>query len=286
MAESYAKIGALRYSRRVRFTLEGQELDYEERGEGLPVVFIHGLTTDRRLLREACDPHVDRPGLRRIYLDLPGHGASSANLVGATADSLVVALRDFVRGVAGERAAIVGHSYGAYLALGLARELPTLSGLFLVCPIVQPDVGWRILPPQRYAVIEDGLVFTDDQERTTFDAEVSVYTREVLERFRRDVDPAHRAAHRLFVDMVRGRYAMTAPLSRSMVTFDHPVQVLCGQNDYWAGYEDAVKLVRGFPSCDLRVLSGCGHLLPLERPAQLGAALSEWLGALAPVSPR
>ncbi len=261
--------------------VDGQEIEIEERGEGRAILFLHGLTTDRRLLLDACEPVLDRPGLRRLYVDLPGHGESTANLVGASADGLVAALRQVVRQLPDQRAAIVAHSYGAYLALGLARDLASLEGLFLINPIVHPDLAWRRLPLQRFAVVEEGLEFTDEQERQTFDAEACVYTREMLERFRRVVDPAHRKAHRFFVEMVRSRYALSSPVGGALASFDRPVHVLCGQNDYWAGFEDPAGLARIFPRCDLRVISGCGHLLPLEKPAELAASLDEWLRALA-----
>lgn len=269
----------------MRRVVAAQEIDYEERGTGRPLVLVHGLTTDRRILIDACEPVLDRPGLRRIYLDLPGHGASGANLVGASAEGLVAVLRAFVREVAGEGAAIIGHSYGAYLALGLARDLPTVSGLFLICPIVEPDLGFRRLPQQRYAVLEEGLEFADDAERETFNAEVMVHTPETLARFRASVDPAHRAVHRLFVDMVRGRYALAEPISGALARLAGPVHVLCGQNDYWAGFEDAMRIARLVPRCDLRILSGCGHFIPVEKPRELGVALAEWLEALGGSAP-
>ena len=264
----------------MRCVVDGQELEYEERGEGRPIVFIHGLTTDHRLLLGACDAVFDRPGLRRIYLSLPGHGGSTANLVGAHADALVAAVRGALRALGAADAPVVAHSYGAYLTLGVLRDLPSLAGLFLICPVVQPDLGWRNLPPQRYAVIEDGLTFEDDVERNAFDAEVSVYTRETLARFRRDVMPGHRVADRFFVERVRARYSQSPPLWHTLRAYRGLVHILCGHDDYWAGYEDAAHLARAFVSCDLHVLPGCGHFLPVEKPAALATALTAWLEGL------
>ena len=40
----------------MRFLTDGHELDYELRGEGRPIVLIHGLTVDRRVLEECAEP--------------------------------------------------------------------------------------------------------------------------------------------------------------------------------------------------------------------------------------
>jgi pimeloyl-ACP methyl ester carboxylesterase len=260
----------------MRFSFDGQDIDYEIRGAGRSVVLVHGLATDRRILVDSCEPALDRPGVRRVYLDLPGHGASGAHVALASADGLVAALRAFVAEVAGPAPAVVAHSYGGYLALGLLRELPSLSGLFLACPIVQPEVALRTLPPQRFVNSEEGLTFVDDEERQAFDGEISRYSAAVLERFRRAVDPAHRAAHRLFLAAVRSRYAQSHPIAAELRAFDRPLRVVCGQHDYWAGYADALALVRLAPRADFHVASGCGHFLPIERPEVMKEQLGEW----------
>jgi pimeloyl-ACP methyl ester carboxylesterase len=264
----------------VRFKVDGQEVDYEVRGEaeGRSLVFVHGLTTDRRLPIEAFEPAFGaRPGWRRIYLDLPGHGASTGNLVGASADGLVACVSKLVREVGGARTALVAHSYGSYLALGAARWLGEVDGLFLVNPIVEPDVARRLVPPQRLVVVDEGLAFADDEERQTFDAEVAVHSRAMLDAFRRVVDPAHRAANRVFVELVRSHYAQSTPWSGALSSLDRPVSVVCGRDDYWAGYSDALDLVKLARRCRYTVLPGCGHLLPIEAGPALRALFSDWL---------
>ena len=55
-------------------TLPDEPLAYETHGEGIPVVFLHGLTFDRR----SWGPIITRlsAGVRSIAIDLPGHGGS------------------------------------------------------------------------------------------------------------------------------------------------------------------------------------------------------------------
>ncbi len=268
----------------MRFAVDGQEIDYEVRGaaDGRALFFLHGLTTDRRLMLEAFEPaFAARPGWRRVYLDLPGHGASSANLAAASADGLAGSLVELVRALGGTPPpALVGHSYGGYLALAVLREVGDLSGVFLACPVLEPDLGLRVVPPQRFTVIDEQLEFADDEERATFDGEVALRSRAVLDAFRRAVDPAHRVTQRGFLAYVRRRYALSATWSHAVRVFERPLHVVCGQDDYWAGYADALALVRLARRCRMTVLPGCGHLLPIEAGDAMRAELGVWLDQL------
>jgi pimeloyl-ACP methyl ester carboxylesterase len=264
----------------MRFPVGGHEIDYEIRGEGRSIVMLHGMTVDRRIMIESCEGVLAaRPGWRRIYLDLPGHGASRGDRSRASADGLVSALATFVREVGGPEAALVGYSYGGYLAQGLLRDVSDLRGALLVCPIVEPDFGKRMLPAKRVVTVEPDLHFADEEERETFDGEAVVQTHAVLEVFHRVLHPAHAGTDREFVTAVRGRYAMSQLVTGALQGISRPVTVVCGRDDYWVGFEDAARvLVRAIPGCHFVVLPDCGHLAPVEQPVRFAAVLEDWLG--------
>jgi pimeloyl-ACP methyl ester carboxylesterase len=99
-------------------------LAYEERGTGVPIVFVHGLTFSRR----TWDPIMDRLAgrFRCVTLDLPGHGESgglprSKEEVGPQIHALVTHL-----GI--ERPVVVGHSLGGIEATMYAARYP-VSGV-------------------------------------------------------------------------------------------------------------------------------------------------------------
>ncbi len=266
----------------MRFLIDGHEIDYECRGEGRPIVFIHGLTVDRRVLIESCEPVFSEAGkFRRVYLDLPGHGSSTGNRERASADSLVAALAALVRDVAGEQPLLFGYSYGGYLTQGLLRELPQTVGVFLACPVVEPDFAKRTVPARRIAVEEPDLPFSgDDRERDAFDEIAVRRTRAVLAEFQRVVHPANISADLDFVAATRWRYAMARPYLQALVDFEGPAAVACGRDDHWAGFEDAARLVRAMRRSDFSVVADCGHLLPLEAPERFRRVLSEWIARL------
>jgi pimeloyl-ACP methyl ester carboxylesterase len=129
----------------------GASLHYVEHGSGVPVLALHGAGVDHREIEAAFEAVVPDRGYRRIYPDLPGMGRSTTDGLAAN-DGVVTLLGDFVDQVIGSPVLLVGHSYGAYLARGVAaRRTDLLLGLALLCPIGErtQDV------PDHEVVIED-----------------------------------------------------------------------------------------------------------------------------------
>jgi pimeloyl-ACP methyl ester carboxylesterase len=60
-----------------------------------------------------------------------------------------------------------------------------------------------------------------------------------------------------------------------------PTLVVCGQDDALLPPDVHQELAAGIPGAQLTVIPECGHLAPLERPAETAAALRGWLRALA-----
>jgi pimeloyl-ACP methyl ester carboxylesterase len=254
-------------------------MEVEERGEGRPILFVHGLTFDRRMLLEASEPVFTATRARRLYLDLPGHGSSPSDDRAASAEGLVAALCSVVDERCGEPPIVVGHSYGGYLALGLATQRP-LAGLVLVTPVVEPDLARRVVPPPRIARREQLSFSAEGRERETFEEIAVQQTAPVLAAYQRLVQTASERTDRAFLDEVRRRYVLPVPIVAQLTTQAPRSLVLCGGDDHWVGYEDALQLVRALPSCELTILPGCGQLLPIEEGERYRAALGEFVSRL------
>ena len=98
----------------------GTRLTYEIRGEGTPVVFLHGLTFDRRTWR----PIAERLGdaVQTIAVDLPGHGESPGPAV--PLDELAERIHDLLLSLEVDQPVVVGHSIGGLLAFLYAGLFP------------------------------------------------------------------------------------------------------------------------------------------------------------------
>ena len=123
-------------------------LAYDDEGTGTPVVFLHGLTFDRRTWR----PITERlDGLvRSIAIDLPAHGVS--NGAPASFEQIAGLVHELLRSLAAECPIVVGHSMSGGLALWYSTAYPT-SGVVLVDngPDIRPfaELVHRVEPALR-----------------------------------------------------------------------------------------------------------------------------------------
>jgi len=115
----------------------GHSVHVIERGSAGPVVLmIHGASANAREFTWTLAPRLDTQ-MRILMADRPGHGHSDrfegAEELGAQARQMAGVLDALAPG---EKAVIVGHSFGGAVALRLALDRPDLvSGLVLLAPV-------------------------------------------------------------------------------------------------------------------------------------------------------
>jgi pimeloyl-ACP methyl ester carboxylesterase len=102
-------------------------LAYDHEGAGTPVVFLHGLTFDRRSWR----PIIERldGSVRSIAIDLPAHGESTG--APAPLDEIAEQVHALLASLAVDRPIVVGHSMAAGLAGLYAVTHPTLGAVMI-----------------------------------------------------------------------------------------------------------------------------------------------------------
>jgi pimeloyl-ACP methyl ester carboxylesterase len=110
-------------------------LAYDIEGTGTPVVFLHGLTFDRRTWR----PIIDRldGSVTSIAIDLPAHGDSGGEP--APLETVTERIHQLLQTLGVDRPVVVGHSMAAGIAGLYASEHPA-RGVVLV------DQATEILP--------------------------------------------------------------------------------------------------------------------------------------------
>jgi pimeloyl-ACP methyl ester carboxylesterase len=262
--------------------VDGHEIDYEVRGDGAPelptLLFLHGLATDRRVLVDALDGAAER--FRRIYVDLPGHGGSRADVARVSTDDHAAVVATLVNTLAPKSLAVVGYAFGGYLAQVLPTLRDGIRGLFLICPTVEADFGKRTVPARRVVGREE-LTFSDDpREKLAFEEVAVVQSRAALEAFQRLIHPANIVADQDVLAATRARYVFSRPYTGALGTVEGPVSIVCGRDDHWVGWQDASRLLNTVPNAELTVVANAGHLLPLEQTARLREIFSRWLAGL------
>lgn len=243
------------------------DLYYEERGNGYPLVLIHGFPLDHTIWDEVSG--LLKNDARVLLPDLRGYGRSpvTAGVYGmAVMASDVLRLLDRLQI---EKAVIVGHSMGGYISLAFARAYPQrLSGLALVNSQAAAD------PPERkqgryqlaaevekrgvIAVVEANL------ERYSPMEEIRAKTGEIMLR----CNPGGVA------DALRGM-AERGDMTSSLTAINIPALVIIGEADELISPERGREASQLLPQGWLVTVTGGGHMPMLEAPEVVAGALRD-----------
>ena len=107
------------------------ELDFEESGQGFPIILLHGFPLDRSIWYPVLP--LLTPHLRVILPDLRGFGKSPIGDEPSTMRLMAEDLAVLLRKLKIEKCLLAGHSMGGYISLAFANAYPKkLAGLGLV----------------------------------------------------------------------------------------------------------------------------------------------------------
>ena len=252
-------------------------LYYEEYGEGKPVLCLHGYSVDHGLMTGCLEPIFNNEtGYRRIYFDLPGMGKSTSAPWVKNADAMLTLITEFIRQIIPEESfLIIGESYGAYLTLGLIRDMAErIDGAFFICPVITTQN--RTLPEK--TLLYQSADFQKITENVKpFLAMAVIATPEIYEKYKTDIMPGLDLADYSFLDSYSNGYGFTFEEELENVVFDKPTGILSGRQDFIVGYHDAYAILPCFPRASYAVLDFCGHNLQIENEPLLHQHVKDWL---------
>ncbi len=259
--------------------LEGVAIHYVDKGEGSPLVLIHGLGGCIYNFRYNIPVLAER--LRVVALDLKGFGYSErptpsdysltaqARLVGELMDRLGIS-----------RAAVLGHSMGGAIALRLAAISPEKVDRLIMVGSAPPD---RMVPrvaasrPLR-ALLRMAAALVLHQPRLRERVlrqgfyDPSFLTPEMLAEFGQfaRIRGSADAAASLVSDAARDE-----PLDLSQVS--QPVLLLWGEGDRWTNVSVARWLADRLPNARLQVIDRARHMVLEERAKEANDAILAFL---------
>jgi len=233
--------------------------------DGLPLVLLHG----------AGGNHLSWPSdVRRLAghwvyaLDLPGHGKSQESGGQQTIGGYTRCVLDWLDALKLHRAVFVGHSMGSAVALTLA--------------IYHPE---RVLG---VGLLGSGVRLRVNPELLSAAASPTSY-QQALERVMHGSFSPKTSPH--LVELVRKRMAETRQsvfygdlvacnafdVSERITRVRQPALVMCGIDDLMTPLRYAQYLADAIPSARLQLVPHAGHMLMLEQPQAVAAALGAWL---------
>lgn len=115
---------------------DGADIHAIVRGQGAPVLMIHGASANAREYLHTLSPHLEGRDIQMIVPDRPGHGYSSrpenAHDLGRQAELMQIAVRTQTEAPV----IVVGHSFGGAVALRFAMDYPDLTrAVILIAPV-------------------------------------------------------------------------------------------------------------------------------------------------------
>jgi pimeloyl-ACP methyl ester carboxylesterase len=247
--------------------INGVSLHVAERGEGDPVVLLHGGLSSTRSWRNVV-PLLEAE-FRVIAVDARGHGYSTRTGSPLTYEQLVDDLAALIGTLGCDRPFVIGWSDGGEQALRLGLRYPELVRALVVCGT---DYG---ASPESQAWVQEFFGIDTDG---TIDLDQ-------LNRSLGALLPGFRAMHPGGDEQWRWLATQTAMLwstDPGLTDDDYrqitlPTLVMVGDRDDDVPLEHALKLYRVLPDAELAVLPGADHSVPVNRPDSFTQTVLDFL---------
>jgi pimeloyl-ACP methyl ester carboxylesterase len=239
---------------------DGARIWYATYGSGSPVILLHGGLGHSGNWGYQVGTLVSA-GHRVVLIDSRGHGRSTRDLrpfVYELMASDVLAVMDALHL---QKAAVVGWSDGACIALILAMKTPErIAGVFFF--------GCNMDPTGTKAITQPNPILARCLARHAQDYAHLSATPDQFEAFAKAV----------------GQMMETQPnySARDMADIHVPVAIVQSEHDEFIKPEHAEYLARSIPGAELIVLPGVSHFAPLQRPGQFNSVMRAFLGKVFP----
>jgi len=245
-------------------------IPFDEAGSGAAVILLHAGVADRRMWEDLL-PDLAAAGFHALAFDLPGFGEAEVE-PGPQApwNDVLMAMNEL--GI--ERAALVGNSFGAAIALRVAVVAPArVDALVLVGTPMPGEPSERLAAA--WKAEEEALVRGDVDAAVEAVAEAWTKpgpVRDLVEEMQR----------RAFELQLEAGEVEDAPDPveedpESLTRIGVPLLAIAGAEDMPDFVTGADTLARVVPGARHVVVEGAGHLVPLEAPDEFRALLIDFL---------
>jgi pimeloyl-ACP methyl ester carboxylesterase len=277
--------------------IDDTSLHVVERGGGdLPLLILHGGPgLDHREFDDYLDPLGDV--CRLVLVDLRHQGRSARDSAPSTwtLERMAQDVQMLALAMRFERYAVLGHSFGAFVALQHAIDHPGVPvASILSCGL--PASTFMESTPARIAAMEPSEVREKVEAALAAEADVSSPERlwellvdEMPAFFADPVDPriadyVARTADTVLSPEVLAHVASSGfaiDLVDRLPEVPHPVLVLAGRHDRVCPVEGSEATAAGIPGAELVVFERSGHMPFVEEPEAYVAAVRGFLARAA-----
>jgi proline iminopeptidase len=264
-----------------------------EQAQGYPLLVLHGGPgMDHSMFGDYLNRLTDR--FRLILVDQRSQGRSEMSPPETW--TLVQMARDVValaNALGLERYAVLGHSFGALVALQYAVDFPDRPGQMIVS---SGFPSARFLAHVQKSLETFEPVELREQVISSWEREKSVQTQEDVASLLHDQLPFHfanprdpriqdyeqRTAGSIYSPQVLRHFAMqdygTIEVEDRLSGVSQPVLVLVGRHDRTCSVEAAEVIARGIPLAELVIFGQSGHMTFVEENERYLSAVRAFLG--------
>lgn len=234
---------------------EGARIWYATYGSGSPVVLLHGGLGHSGNWGYQI-PTLVSSGHRAVLIDSRGHGRSTRDLRPFTYELMATDVLAVMDALHLEKAAVVGWSDGACIALILAMKAPArVAGVFFFGCNMDPSGAKEVAQPNPILNRCFGRHAKDYAQLSATPDQFKAFAEAVGEMMRTQPNYAARDLARIHV----------------------PVAIAHSEHDEFIKPEHAQYLARSIPRGELILLPGVSHFAPLQRPEQFNSAMRTFL---------
>ena len=268
-------------------TPDGGSVHVLEKGEGRPLVLLHGITLRADVWAPQFHQLADR--YRVITVDLRGHGTSRAGDAGFGIGRLGDDLATVLTALDLHHAVLVGHSMGGMTVMQFCGDhtdvlAERVDGLVFVATrahqVFPPyvDRGARRLVAQGQALVDAGQALPSRATVTTQAARLAFGDRPSPKAVRIVAEMGRSMQPEALVPSLGGLIEHDARVA--LRATETPSLVIVGTRDLLTPVPSASHLAHLLPHAELVVLPRAGHQLMQERPGELAELLDSFVAGL------
>ncbi|NMP32689.1 alpha/beta fold hydrolase [Thalassotalea sp. M1531] len=249
-------------------------LHHQIRGNGKPVVLIHGLFGSLDNLGMVAKPLSDN--YQVISVDVRNHG-SSFHEESMTYDELAADVISLLDHLNIKQADFLGHSMGGKIAMQIALNHPEKVNRLIVADIAP------VLYPAHHQKIIEGLLSLDlasISSRKAADEQLSHYVDEIGVRqflLRNLKTEQGKLSFKCNVNFIANCYTQIMQAFDKNKRFDGQVLFIKGGSSNYITSEHRDIIVNHFPNSSAKVIAGAGHWLHAEKTVAFNKIVKDFL---------
>lgn len=273
MRRSKATPDARRYIAKGNSMSQPADWKFDTRGSGPPVIFLHGLGATTALWEGMVALLCDR--FTCVTISLPGHAGAPAAPMDLSIDDLMQGIEKVRARIGVSRIHLVGHAFGGMIASAYARHHPeNVGALALVANVAfRTEEVHRLIARLRAELLRDGVgAFMGALPEVWFSDSFIAAQPDAVARAGEQAKLVEAESFRVQFWLFTG-----TEMGDWLPEVTCPTLVMAAELDSRCPADVNRKIAATLPRAELVILDRLKHLMAVEAPERLAAALAAHL---------